>query len=289
MGARPGSLREVYGHPNLGLTGKDPPLWGWRRESYEDGAIGLLSYSREVWRTQGEQHQQYQGYPGETKGGVPSRSQSGSDSTIGARSMSASTRSYLKIIGLTVFGLIAAGAITVMLMLNSIRDPLGSRNCECELLKEWATMVRFIPEGSHPELDEVRVAESHMEFVIGGIGFEGVTVDRQAMIDALAAHGINHRVAVDQPDRWDVAFFPGGNALDGPWSLDVTARAAGAGITLRVVVDGSLWGLNTIEDLWDSYQEDYQSALAVQVERQEEAIRILRPLQQALESMVEEE
>ncbi|MGF1617253.1 MAG: hypothetical protein ACFCU2_05525 [Acidimicrobiia bacterium] len=49
-------------------------------------------------------------------------------------------------------------------------------------------------------------------------------------------------------------------------------------------MDGTPWGLETIEDLWDSYQENYEAALQAQVERQQEAIAKLQDLEAVMRS-----
>ena len=69
----------------------------------------------------------------------------------------------------------------------------------------------------------------------------------------------------------------------------MTAIGTGLGINIGVTVDGSPWGLETVEGLWDSYQEDYEAAHAVQEQRQQHAIETLQPLKQALQTMVEDQ
>lgn len=74
---------------------------------------------------------------------------------------------------------------------------------------------------------------------------------------------------------------------EGPWSVDVTSIEKGIGINIGVTIDGSPWGLETIEDVHDFYVEDHQAALAAHEERQRQAIGTLQPLQQALQAMVD--
>lgn len=50
------------------------------------------------------------------------------------------------------------------------------------------------------------ITEGANAFRIAGSGLNDVDVDRQAILDALTAHGFNHRVDLDQPDQWKVIF-----------------------------------------------------------------------------------
>lgn len=202
--------------------------------------------------------------------------------------MAWSARRIVTTVLLTVLGLAVAGGIAVLIILNSIRDPLGPRECECELLKEWTADLPLTPAGNSLEAHEVSVGEFAGGFSIGGSGLDEVDVDRGAIVDALTGSGLNQRVDLDEPDNWNVIFFPGSTANESPWSFDVTSIGGGIGLQIRIPVDGSPWGLETIEDVWNSYQYDREPALAAQEERQRHAIEILEPLRVALETMVED-
>jgi hypothetical protein len=109
----------------------------------------------------------------------------------------------------------------------------------------------------------------------------------QAVLDRrFGFEACDHRVDLDQPDLWTVIFFPGSNASEGPWSLDIEIFETELGIDIGVTVDGSPWGIETGDDLRDSYQDDYQAALTAQEERQQQAIETLQPLRQALQAIV---
>jgi hypothetical protein len=168
---------------------------------------------------------------------------------------------------------------------NETRDPPGPRTCECDLLKQWAATLPLTPNGDRLELSDIRVSEDHGGFSIGGSGLEGVTVDRDAILDILTSHSLNHRTDTDQPDRWNTIFFPGADSRSAPWSFDVTTGETGVGIGLWVPIDGSPWGLETNQDVHELYVEDREAAIAAQEERQHQAIETLQPLQQALQAM----
>lgn len=200
--------------------------------------------------------------------------------------MAWSARRIVTTVLLTVLGLAVAGGIAVLIILANIGDPLGPRECECELFKEWTANLPLTPAGNSLEAHEVSVAELVNGFRIGGSGLEGVVINRDAIFDALTDSGLNHRVDYDEPDRWIASFFPGATQFGDEWDVSVTAIESGVGIQIGVTVDGSPWGLETIEDVWDSYQYDREAALAAQEERQRQAIEILEPVRAALETIV---
>ena len=95
------------------------------------------------------------------------------------------------------------------------------------------------------------------------------------------------RVDRDDDEMWNAVFFPGDAQYSGPWWIDFTRTQGGVGLQVGVDLDGSPWGLETIEELWDSYHEDYQAAIDAQKERQTEAIAILDPLKEAMMTIVQ--
>lgn len=167
-------------------------------------------------------------------------------------------------------------------------DPLGPRECECELFKEWAAALPLTPEGVHVESDEVSVAELVNGFRLGASRPELDSFVADEFIASATSTGLNHEVEVDRDDHWQVAFFPGPDQKSSRWSMRVTMTGGGVGLQVGVTVEGSPWELETIEDVWDSYSTDRDAALAAQEERQQQAIDTLRPLQTALDTLVAE-
>jgi hypothetical protein len=205
--------------------------------------------------------------------------------------MNPRTHKILRISTIALASVLGAAVLVVGAVLvrgyNETRDPPGPRTCDCDLLQQWATTLPLTPQDDRLEANEVRVEEGANGFFIGGSGLDDVDVDRQAILDALTAHGFQYKEGVDQPDEWVALFYPGANAREGPWSLEVRAIGKGIGIKIGVTVDGSPWGLETGDDLRDSYQDDHEAALTAQEERQRQAIETLQPLEQALQSMVD--
>ena len=199
--------------------------------------------------------------------------------------MAPSNRKYPKVGGILLAILLAGTIALVWTFVNSIRDPYGPRRCECALLQEWAASLPLTTEGDHFQVHEISTSEDHTGFAIRGSGLEGIVVDRDALLGALTAAGINHQV-LDQADRWIVTVYPGTNRLEAEWELEVTVTETTLGMLINVAVDGSAWNLETIDDLYDFYRDNPEAASNAQEERQSQAIEVLQPLQQALEAIV---
>ncbi len=165
-------------------------------------------------------------------------------------------------------------------------EPRGSRDCECELMDQWAGELPITRQGDVLGADNVNTAEDWDGFGVGGSRNEPAGFDRRIVEETLTRAGFNMRVDRDDVDFWNVAFFPGQSQGVSPWSIEFTETEGRVGFQVGVRVDGSPWGLETIDDLWDSYQDDYESALNAQEERLREAIAKLKDLEAALKSMV---
>lgn len=168
-------------------------------------------------------------------------------------------------------------------------EPPEATACECDLLQSWVIGLPLTPGGDHLAVHEVTVIEGVNGFLAGGSGMQGVLIDRGALVDTLTANGFNHKTIVNRPGMWNVAFYPGAAQFDGPWSFEIISTEDAVGVRVRVTVDGSPWGLETIEDLHDLYRTEPETARTVLEERQRKAITILRSLQQALQSIVEDD
>lgn len=81
-------------------------------------------------------------------------------------------------------------------------------------------------------------------------------------------------------------FFPGEAQYQGSWFIDFSQTEEGVGFQVQVDVDSSPCGLETLDDLWNSYDDEYEAAIQAQNERQREALAILQELETALDSMV---
>jgi hypothetical protein len=165
-------------------------------------------------------------------------------------------------------------------------DPLSERDCECELVDQWAAQLPITPDGDTLGIDNVDTGEGADGFAVGGSRDEPAGFDRQLIEETMAAAGFNMRVDVDEENSWNAIFFPGASRAQSQWTIDFTQTEGQVGFRVSVAVDGTPWGLETIEDLWDSYQEDYDSALQAQVERQQEAIAELQDLEAVMQTML---
>jgi hypothetical protein len=191
-------------------------------------------------------------------------------------------RTILLILG----GFVVLLVVAVLLFVNfAFREPLGPRDCECELLDQWAADLPITPAGDTLGIGNVNTSEGVDVFSIGGSTDEPSAFDEEAIIQTLTGAGFAMRVDRDDDEMWNASFFPGEGQYSGPWYIDFTRTQGGIGFQVGVEVDGSPWGLETIEDLWDSYYEDRVTALDAQDERQREAIAILDPLKEAMMTM----
>lgn len=168
---------------------------------------------------------------------------------------------------------------------SETRDPVGPRVCECEILKEWMASLPLTPEADHLSAEEIYAEEDTLGFWATGGGLDGVNIDREDLIDALTSTGFNHHL-LDTPEGWILNVYPGADRFQGSWDVEVVTTESGIGIGVRVDVDGTPWGLMYAEDLYDLYRTDRANALMVQQERQQQAIEILQPFEEALEDLV---
>lgn len=168
-------------------------------------------------------------------------------------------------------------------------DSLGPRDCECELFKEWVGSLPITPSGDRIEADTALATERVNGFsVLGGMD-EPTGFDRNTLATALTNAGFNSRVDRDRPDSWNAIFYPGASQAQSRWTIDITQTEGQVVIRVGVTVDGTPWGLETIDDLWDSYRTDREAAKQALIERQERAIDTLRVLEAALQGMVTNE
>lgn len=189
--------------------------------------------------------------------------------------------------------LVRRGSLLIVALLlgacSLLADPPGPRDCECELIGDWAANLPMTPDGELLDIDQVSTTETADGFSVGGSREDLPEFDRVMVEEALTAAGFNMRTDVEDADSWHATFFPEESAAQSAWAIDFTQEASGVGIRIAIEVDGTPWGLETIENLWDSYQEDYEAALQAQVERQEEAIAKLQDLEAAMQGMVVDE
>lgn len=170
---------------------------------------------------------------------------------------------------------------------NETRHPPEARTCDCGLLTQWATNLPVTTEGEPLLQQDVTVNEGPTAFGIVTSGVEPDGFSRDSLIRALTKAGFNQSEGTTTDGLWSASFFPGDPFGDNPWRMTVTAADGEIGIRIGVTVDGSPWGLETNEDLHDFYRDDLEAALAAQEERQQQAIEVLQPLQQALHTMVQ--
>lgn len=170
-------------------------------------------------------------------------------------------------------------------------DPLGPRVCECELLKEWVYDLAILP-GGNAINEGATVEETNDRFQIYAASAELAFDDRhkQTIIDAFRSQGLRHEVHSESDDRWSVTFYPqsstGRIEADTPWRFTVT-YTKNLSLVVDVRVDGSAYGINDLDELWQSYNDDRQAALDIQQQRQRDALSLLEPISQAADSMVD--
>ena len=168
---------------------------------------------------------------------------------------------------------------------SETRHPVGPRVCECEILKEWIASLPLTPEADHLSTEEIYAEEDTLGFWATGGGLDGVNIERDALVDTLTSTGFNHDL-FDTSEGWILRVYPGANSRQGSWAVELSATENGIAVGVRVSVDGSPWGLVYSEDLYDLYRNDRANALMVQQERQQQAIEVLQPFEEALEDLV---
>ncbi len=199
------------------------------------------------------------------------------------------TRRILKSLLLVLAGVALLGIIVFLANLpnsdDEAPDPLGPRICECELLEEWTANLPLTPEDDRVWVHEVIVTERPVGFVIVASRYMPDAFSADSVLDAFSNAGFNHVDLIDRDDRWSASFFPGRTRRDSAWRIDFMALEWDVEVQIGVTVDGSPWGIETIDDLWDFYYKDRDAAQSAQEERQRLAIEMLRPLEDALQSM----
>jgi hypothetical protein len=179
--------------------------------------------------------------------------------------------------------LILAGCIAV--------DPLGPRVCDCELLTEWFAELPLLPDGE--SIDEGIGASETEERLDIGAGTRISDVDeeyKQKIIEAFTDQGVSYEVRSDTAEDWTVAFAPetttGRVGVETPWRLIVSTRS-GLSIVIAIGSDASEYGIDDIDALWQGYEDDRESASAIQHQRQEAALDLLEPVQRAAEAFAQ--
>ena len=181
------------------------------------------------------------------------------------------------------------GFLLLALPTSCINDPYGSRDCECDLLKEWVMDLPILP-GAVTFEEGFTAAETDDHFdvhvVLGPLVIEDE--HKKAVIDAFNEQGLQHEIRTDTQEEWYVLFYPGSSSdrigPDTPWVLSL-AHTTGISLRLRVNVDGAKYGIDDIDELWENYDDDRQAALAIQEQRQQEAVNLLEPIQTAVRSL----
>lgn len=205
--------------------------------------------------------------------------------------MTPSTRRYLRTTGIVFGGLLGAAVIVIGVIFvnfyNETRHPTDSRTCECDLLTEWASNLSLTPQGDQLLHQDVTIDEGPTAFgiVINGVSPDGVS--REILTKALTEAGFTEVEGTTTDDLWSASFFPADRFGYNPWRMTITTADGEIGIVIGVNVDGSPWGLETNEDLHDLYRADLEAAIAAQEQRQQQAIETLRPLEHALQTMVD--
>jgi hypothetical protein len=184
----------------------------------------------------------------------------------------------------TIIGVLLLGLPT-----SCINDPYGSRDCECDLLKEWVRDLPILPGGTAIE-EGITAGETEDQFELIARG-PAVDIDDQyeeAIVDAFSNQGLQHEIRSDTADEWSVVFYPqsssDGIGPDTPWRLYMT-YTTGLSLNLTVNSDGASYGIADIDELWQGYDDDRQAALAIQEQRQQEAIALLELIQTAVRSL----
>lgn len=168
-------------------------------------------------------------------------------------------------------------------------DPLGPRDCECEMLDEWAAELPINHKGDTLGIDNVNTGERVHGFFVSGSRKEPTGFNREAIVEPLTNAGFSMRVDRDDEETWNAAFYPGSSQATSPWSIDFTQTQGDVGFQVQVTVDGTPWGLVTIEDLWDSYHSDRDAAIQAQQERQQQALDSLHLLEAAMNSIASDD
>lgn len=170
-------------------------------------------------------------------------------------------------------------------------DPLGPRECECELLTDWVADLPILP-GGESIVNGIGASETEDRFDIGArTQIHDVDEDyKQEIIEAFADQGVSYEVRSDTAEDWTVAFAPdtttSGAGAETPWRLILSTRF---GLTLEMAVasDASDYGIEDINALWQGYEDDRSEALEIQRQRQEVALELLKPVQRAAEAFAE--
>lgn len=153
-------------------------------------------------------------------------------------------------------------------------------------MDDWAAQLPITSDGDSIGLDNVNTTESADGFGVAGSRDLPSGFDRDLIVETLTDAGFNMRVNRDDEEFWNATFFADAPQGRSTWTIDFTETEGRVGFQIGVIVDGSPWGLETVEDLWNSYQDDREAALRAQDERQQEAITKLQDLETALASMV---
>ena len=205
--------------------------------------------------------------------------------------MAPSTRRHLRTTAIVLGGLFGAAVIVIGAIFvnfySETRHPAEARPCECDLLEQWVANLPLTPQGDQILQQDVTVNEGPSAFGIVTSGVAPGGFGRESLLEALTNAGFSQSEGRNTDELWSASFSPGEPYGDNPWRMTVTSAEGEIGISVGVTVDGSPWGLETNEDLHDFYRDHLEAALATQEQRQQQAIEILAPLQQALEAMTD--
>lgn len=170
-----------------------------------------------------------------------------------------------------------------------IDDPVESRSCECELLREWLRDLPIAP--IDVRLEGITVTESTSGIsMTASLEESHVPADlRENLPVALEKSEIALSLVSDTPEHWEARVAPSERPIpEDRWRGRITIEN-GLGFTISVTLDPTPYGYDDISELGDVYQNDRETALANQLERQIAAIELLEPFRQALASLADEE